>query len=237
MKRFLAILMIVLLAISTTTFTVLASEPTEAMTEAQMEAMTEEQTVKPTDAPTEEPTEEQGTPISLGAVFSIGNKVIDFINKHKESILSGASALASLLLSVIVGKIFKPRLKEMTKKTTESYDKLSLKIDEVQEETKKRVDQLCDSVEDNIKKINNMIASYEKERADLHAADATAEIDHEFATMMYHLIMNSNVGMGIKDEVENLYKESEEKINHMIEDAKKERGENHGTGEHQSANG
>jgi hypothetical protein len=249
MKRFLAILMIALLAISITTFTVLASESTEAMmetttesaeTEASTEpteAMTEAPTAKPTDAPTEAPTEEQGTPISFGEIFSIGNKVIDFINKHKEAILSGASALASLLLSVIVGKIFKPRLKEITKKTTESYDKLSIKIDEVQEETKKRVDQLCGSVEDNIKKINNMIASYEKERADLHAADATAEIDHEFATMMYHLIMNSNVGMGIKDEVENLYKESEEKINHMIEDAKKERGEHHGTGEHQSANG
>lgn len=236
MKRFLAILMIVILTISITTFTVLASESTEAMTEAQMEATTEEPTAKPTDAPTEALTEEQGTPITFGAVFAIGNRVIKLINKHKTFITSALSSLTSLLLALIVAK-FKSKLKQNNEKN-EAY------VAEIKEENKKANEKLQEEIEkikgivnEGHEMITNMIESYEKERADLHAADATAEINHEFATVMYHLIMNSNVGMGIKDEVENLYKESEEKINHMIEDAKKERGENHGTGEHQSANG
>ena len=256
MKRFLTILMIVLLAISITTFTVLASEPTEAMTEtttesaetevppepteamteAQTEAMTEEPTAKPTDAPTESPTEEQGTPISFGAVFAIGNRVIKLINKHKIFITSALSALTSLLLAAIVAN-FKSNLKTNNKNNESSVAEIKEENKKANEKLQEEIEKIKGVVNEGHEMITNMIESYEKERADLHAADATAEIDHEFATMMYHLIMNSNVGMGIKDEVETLYKKSEEKINHMIEDAKKERGENHGTGEHQSANG
>jgi hypothetical protein len=250
MKRIFTILLIVIVTMSVFTLTAFADEPTEAVTEAMTEAPTEAlteasteatttapteaPTAKPTDAPTESPTEEQGTPITFGMVKDIANTTISFINRHKETILSGASAFASLVLSFIVGKIFKPRLKAITKKTEEAFEAISSKFKEAEDANKAEIAELRKLVEEHAEATKKMIESYEKERADLHAADATAEIDHEFATMMYHLIMNSNVGMGIKDEVEQLYKDSEEKIKHMIEDAKDERGKEHGTGEEQS---
>lgn len=241
MKRIFTILLIVIVTMSVFTLTAFADEPTEAVTEAvteaPTEAKTEEPTAKPADAPTESPTEEQGTPITFGMVKDIANTTISFINRHKETILSGASALASLLLSVIVGKIFKPRLKSITKKTEEAFKAISSKFKEAEDANKAEIAELRKLVAEHAEATKKMIESYKKERADLHAADATAEINHEFATVMYHLIMNSNAGMGVKDEVEQLYKDSEKKINHMIEDAKKERGEHHGTGEQQSANG
>lgn len=234
MKRIFTILLIVLVTMSVFTLTAFADEPTEAVTEAVTEAPTEAPTSAPTEAKTEAPTEEQGTPITFGMIKDIANTTISFINRHKETILSGASALASLLLSVIVGKMFKPRLKAIAKKTEETFEAISSKFKEAEDENKAEIAELRKLVAEHAEATKKMIESYEKERADLHAADATAEIDHEFATMMYHLIMNSNVGMGIKDEVEQIYKDSEKKIKHMIEDAKDERGKEHGTGEEQS---
>ena len=238
MKRIFTILLLVLVTMSVFTLTAFADEPTEAVTEAPTEApteaKTEEPTAKPTDATTESPTEEQGTPITFGMVKDIANTTISFINRHKETILSGASAFASLVLSFIVGKIFKPRLKSITKKTEEAFEAISSKFKEAEDANKAEIAELRKLVAEHAEATKKMIESYEKERADLHAADATAEINHQFATMMYHLIMNSNAGMGIKDEVEQLYKDSEKKIKHMIEDAKDERGKEHGTGEEQS---
>lgn len=237
MKRIFTILLIVLVTMSVFTLTAFADEPTEAVTEAvteePTEAKTEEPTAKPTDAPTESPKEEQGTPITFEAVFAIGNKVIKLVNKHKTFITSALSSLTSLLLALIVAK-FKSKLKKNNEKN-EAY------LSAIKEENKKADDKLQEKIKkiegiinDDHETITNMIESYKKERADLHAADAMAEINHQFATMMYHLIMNSNAGMGVKDEVEQLYKDSEKKIKHMIEDAKDERGKEHGTGEEQS---
>lgn len=230
MKRIFTILLTVLVTMSVFTLTAFADEPTEAVTEAPTEAPT----AKPTDAPTESPTEEQGTPITFGMVKDIANTTISFINRHKETILSGASAFASLVLSFIVGKIFKPRLKSITKKTEAAFEAISSKFKEAEDANKAEIAELRKLVAEHAEATKKMIESYEKERADLHAADAMAEINHQFATMMYHLIMNSNAGMGIKDEVEQIYKDSEEKTKHKIEDAKDERGKEHGTGEEQS---
>ena len=242
MKRIFTILLIVLVTMSVFTLTAFAEEPTEAMTEvmteapteALTEAPTEATTTAPTEAKTESPTEEQGTPITFGMVKDIANTTISFINRHKETILSGASAFASLVLSFIVGKIFKPRLKAITKKTEEAFEAISSKFKEAEDANKAEIAELRKIVNEYTESTKNMIESYEKERADLHAPDATAEINHQFATVMYHLIMNSNAGMGVKDEVEQLYKDSEKKIKLMIEDAKDERGKEHGTGEEQS---
>lgn len=236
-------LAIILLTFSLTTFAVLAAEPTEAFTEAQTETMTEAPTESityaPTNAPTEQktdsPTEEQGTLITAGMVFAIGNRVIKLINKHKTFITSALSTVSSLVLALIVAK-FKSRLNKNNKKNESSVAEIKEENKNANEKFQAQIDEIKVIVNEGHKMIENMVASYEKERADCHAADATAEIDHELATMIHQLIMQSKVGMNVKEQADKVFAESEIKIQKIMEEAKKERGEHHG-GEHQSANG
>ena len=217
MKKLIVFLVIATLLLSIFAISVSAEEPTEAPTEAATEA-------KPTEAPTttkaETPTEAQGTQISAAMIYNASKSAINYINKHKETILSGASALASLLLSVIVGKVFKPKLKEFSDKSSASIKEIENAFADWKKEQNDKVDEMNKVLAEFKEQTKQMIESYEKERNDLHASDATAEIDHEFATMLYHLIMQSNVGINIKDEMTALYAESEKKIQGILDERK-----------------
>ena len=98
MKKLITFLLIAMLLLSIFTISVSAAEPTESATEAATEAMPSE---TPTTSKAETPTEAQGTQITADLIIKVSKNALDWVNKYKTTIMSGASAFASLLLGIL----------------------------------------------------------------------------------------------------------------------------------------
>ena len=224
MKKLITFLLIAMLLLSIFTISVSAAEPTESATEAATEAMPSE---TPTTSKAETPTEAQGTQITADLIIKVSKNALDWVNKYKTTIMSGASAFASLLLSFVVGKVFKPKLKEFSDKSSASIKEIETAFADWKKEQNDKVAEMNRVLEEFKDSTKQMIDTYEKERADKHASDAAAEIDHELASLIHTLIMQSKVGLNIKEEADRVYVDAENKIKALID----ERGDSNGDGE------
>mgnify|MGYP003288618630 CR=1 FL=1 len=224
MKKLITFLLIAMLLLSLFVISVSAAEPTQAATEAATEAMPSE---APTTSKAEIPTQTQGTQITADLIIKLSKNALDWVNKYKTTIMSGASAFASLLLSFVVGKVFKPKLEEFSDKSSASIKEIETAFSEWKKEQNDKVAEMNRVLEEFKESTKQMIETYEKERADKHASDAAAEIDHELASLVHTLIMQSKVGINIKEEADRIYVDAERKIEALLG----ERGEHNGDGE------
>ena len=234
-KRFFTAILVLLMTVFLSLGAVTSSAddfteiPTEAIigTEAPTEAIATEGEVATEEMPTESPTSgeaEEADGMSLDDIGAFFGGLVDVAVKHKETILSALALLLETLVIIVIRRSVAPKVQTIKADVKSGIFVISTKVSEIECAQK----EFSESADAKIARlegiIEELVESYEKERADAHAADAFAKICHEQSTLLHKVLVHSTLSPSVKEEADKIYADSERSIAE-IEMAKTSQGE------------
>ena len=204
--RIILLLLVITLALSGT---LLYASATEVLPELPTDEQTEELPEASTEPSVELSSDGVITGEDVKAFFgNIGSTII----KHKATILSALASLLSSLGIIVMQKLVRPSVRKVEESAKDWGEKTARWQKDFAAEVHEKITAIASIVHENCEKTNALIASYEKERSDAHAADAFAKICHQQSEMLHRILMQSSLAPSIKEEADRVYATSEHEI-------------------------